>query len=354
MPLPNYVKFQRGSLAAYNRLSQKDENTLYFVYESPSSSTGSLYLGDKLISNNVGGSGVSSLAELTDVIVTGANTGDFLVLNSEGKWTAVSAADVAAAIQTAGGSFIDIDTNQFQIIDGTGLSLKGYASATAGLVPVKGSTGLDWVSLPPDLSSDVGDLEAGLQAANTAIAAIQSDLSAVDSKIATAVAAANHLTYQVINDLNAVTAENVIYLHSSSTTSVNNIYEEYMLVNGNLEVIGSTNIDLSQYVTSTTFTALESRVSNLEPVVSNLVTTTESHTTAIAGLTTATAGLRTDLDNLILAASSGTYVLLTTFNAVIGDLTAVNGVMNNLQSDDSIAETLEDIYERLTWQEISE
>jgi acyl-CoA synthetase (NDP forming) len=134
-----------------------------------------------------------------------------------------------------------------------------------------------------------------------------------------------------------------------------------MLVNGNLEVIGSTNIDLSQYVTSATFATLESRVSDLEPVVSNLVTTTESHTTAIAGLstataglTTATAGLRTDLDNLILAASSGTYVLLTTFNAVIGDLTAVNGVMNNLQSDDSIAETLEDIYERLTWQEISE
>ena len=344
MPLPNYVKFQRGSLTAYNRLSQKDENTLYFVYESPSSSTGSLYLGDKLISNNVGGSGVNNLSELADVIVTGAQTGDFLVLNSEGKWTSISASGVASAILEAGGSFIDIDTNQFQIIDGTGLSLKGYTSATAGLVPVKGSTGLDWVSLPPDLSSDVGDLEAGLQAANTAIAAIQSE----------AVAAANHLTYQVINDLNAVTAENVIYLHSSSTTSVNNIYEEYMLVNGNLEVIGSTNIDLSQYVTSTTFTALESRVSNLEPVVSNLVTTTESHTTAIAGLTTATAGLRTDLDNLILAASSGTYVLLTTFNAVIGNLTAVNGVMNNLQSDDSIAETLEDIYERLTWQEISE
>ena len=111
MPLPNYVKFQRGSLTAYNRLSQKDENTLYFVYESPSSSTGSLYLGDKLISNNVGGSGVNNLSELADVIVTGAQTGDFLVLNSEGKWTAVSAADVAAAIQAAGGSFISIDNN---------------------------------------------------------------------------------------------------------------------------------------------------------------------------------------------------------------------------------------------------
>ena len=120
-----------------------------------------------------------------------------------------------------------------------------------------------------------------------------------------------------------------------------------MLANGRLEIIGNTNIDLSQYVTSATFSSLETRVSNLEPVVSDL-------TTATAGLTTATADLRADLDNLILAASSGTYVLLTTFNAVIGDLTAVNGTLNNLQQDDSIAETLEDIYERLTWQEISE
>ena len=351
MALPNYVKFQRGTLLAYNRLSQKDENTLYFVYESPNAATGSLYLGDKLISNNVGGSGVNNLSELSDVIVNGANTGDFLVLNSEGKWTSISASDVAQTILEAGGNFVSIDENQFQFVNGD-LSLKGYSNATTGLVPVKGSTGLDWVSLPPDLSSDVGDLESALQAANTAIAAIQDDLQTVDSRISQAVADANHLTYEIVNDLNAVTANNVIYLHSSSTSAVNNIYEEYMLINGNLEVIGSTNIDLSQYATSASVASLDSQLSALQPVVENLSTATSSLITDVAGLTTATAGLRTDLD--ALSAITNNFVLVSTFNAVVGDLTAVNSVYNNLNQDDSIAETLEDIYERLTWQEISE
>ena len=353
MALPNYVKFQRGSLVAYNRLSQKDDNTLYFVYESSTATTGSLYLGDKLISNNVGGSGVNNLSELSDVIVNGANTGDFLVLNSEGKWTSVSASGVAQAILSAGGNFVTIDENQFQFnaVDGK-LELKGYANATTGLVPVKGNDGLSWVSLPPDVSSTVGDLETSLQAANTAISAMQTELQAVDGKISQAIAGANHLTYEIVNDLNAITANNVIYLHSSETTAVNNIYQEYMLINGNPEIIGSTNMDLSQYVTSAAFASLESRVGDLEPVVGTLVTTATALTTAVAGLTTAVAGIRSDLNNL--SPTTGDFVLVSTFNAVIGDLTAVNGVFNELQEDDSIAETLEDIYERLTWREISE
>ena len=351
MPLPNYVKFQRGSLVAYNRLSQKDDNTLYFVYESSTATTGSLYLGDKLISNNVGGSGVNNLSELSDVIVNGASTGDFLVLNSEGKWTSVSASAVAATILNTGGQFVDIDENQFQFVNGE-LSLKGYTSATTGLVPTKGSNGISWVSLPPDLSSSVGNLESSLNAANTAISVIQSDLQAVDGKISQAVANANHLTYEIVNDLQAVTANNVIYLHASSTTAPNNIYQEYMLINGSPEIIGSTNIDLSQYVTSSTFASLSSQVSDLVPVVGNLSTAVTSIQTDVANLATATAGLRSDLDNL--SAITNNFVLVSTFNAVIGDLTAVNGVFNTLQSDDSIADTLEDIYDRLTWQEISE
>ncbi len=338
MALPNYVKFQRGTLTAYNRLSQKDANTLYFIYESPSATTGSLYLGDKLISNNVGGSGANNLSELSDVLVNAANTGDFLVLNSEGKWSSVSAANVAETILNAGGNFVTIDEQEFNFspVDGK-LELKGYSTATVGLVPVKGNLGLDWVSLPPDLTSTVNTLSANV---TTAINAIQADLQAVDGKISTAIANANHLTREIVNDLSAATAENVIYLYpNGASTATNNVYDEYMIINGALERTGSTDVNLSQYVTSATFATLDNRVSDLEPVVGNL--------------TTATAELRTDLDNL-LSAVTGNYVFVTTFNAVIGDLTAVNGVMNNLQADDSIAETLEDIYERLTWQEISE
>jgi len=59
-------------------------------------------LGSRLISANVGGSGVYSLSELSDVIVSEANTGDFLIKNSEGKWAAVSAETVAQTILELG------------------------------------------------------------------------------------------------------------------------------------------------------------------------------------------------------------------------------------------------------------
>lgn len=339
MALPNYVKFQRGSLTAYNRLSQKDQDTLYFVYESQDASTGSLYLGNKLISNNVGGSGVNSLSELSDVIVTGANTGDFLVLNSESKWTAVSAADVAQAILTAGGNFIEIDENEFQFNAVNGkLELKGYATATAGLVPIKGASGLDWTSLPPDLTSSVTDLQTALNSHTSAISVIQTDLQSVDGRISAAIANANHLTRTIINDLSAATAENVIYLYPNNSGSSDNIYDEYMFIDGRLERTGSTSTDLSQYATITAVNALSGRVDNLTTAVAALEP-------VVGNLTTAVAALQNNLGN---------YVLTSTFNAVIGDLTAVNGVLNTLNADDSISETLIDIYERLTWQEISE
>ena len=59
----NYVKFYRGSPEAYANI-KKDNNTLYFVYDS-NSDKGSLYLGDRLISGNV-----SNITDLEDLIIT--------------------------------------------------------------------------------------------------------------------------------------------------------------------------------------------------------------------------------------------------------------------------------------------
>ena len=70
-----YVRFQRGSQAAYDRLIELntiDNNTLYFIYENNDATTGSLYMGDKLISGGNISTTVSSLDELSDVIVAGA------------------------------------------------------------------------------------------------------------------------------------------------------------------------------------------------------------------------------------------------------------------------------------------
>ena len=119
MALPNYVKFLRGTIASYNRLAVKDENTLYFVYQDGDESKGKLYLGSRLISGEIG-AGLTTLADLTDVIVDGADAGSFLVLNSDGNWVATSASDIAQTILEAGGSFINIDENEFELHPVTG------------------------------------------------------------------------------------------------------------------------------------------------------------------------------------------------------------------------------------------
>ena len=345
---PKYVKFQRGTLLAYNRLSQKDNDTLYFIYDAEDDSKGSLYLGSRLIGSVGGSGGVSSLSELSDVIVSGANTGDFLVLNSEGKWASISASDVAQAILSSGGNFVDIDENEFQFnaVDGS-LEIIGYATATNGMVPTKSTTsGFAWISLPPDLSTDVGNLQTALSAHTTAISALQADFQSVDGKISTAIANANHLTRQIISNLNEATADNVIYLYpNGASTATNNVYDEYMIINGRLERTGSSDTDLSQYATVTAVNALSATVGDLSTVVAQNVTAIAGLSATVGTLSTAVAAIQSNFDN---------YVLTSTFTAVVGDLTTINGVLNTVTANGSIADTLIDIYDRLTWQEMSE
>ena len=362
MALPNYVKFQRGSLTAYNRLSIKDENTLYFIYDANDDSQGTLYLGSRLIGSVGGSGGVNNLSELSDVIISSAQTGDFLVLNSEGKWTSTSASDVAQAILESGGNFISIDENEFQLnaVDGS-LELKGFANAAAGMIPVKSNLGLTWQAAPIDLSSRVSDLETGLQSAESDISNLQTELSGVDGKIATAINSANHLKYEIISDLYDATASNVIYLYNSDPTNVTNKYSEYMLVNNQLELIGSMDADLSNYLTadSSVITTLNTKVSNLESNYSTLSNTVSGLSSTVSNLNTAVGNLDTTVSNLETTVSNlqndlDDYVLTSTFESVVGDLTAVNGVLNNLNTDASIAEDLTDIYNRLTWKELNE
>jgi len=65
-----FVKFSRGLLSTYKSLSRKDPDTLYLVYESNESTSGSLYLGTKLISSVTNPSSMS-LNNLTDVVISG-------------------------------------------------------------------------------------------------------------------------------------------------------------------------------------------------------------------------------------------------------------------------------------------
>lgn len=325
MAIPNYVKFLRGTINSYNRLAQKDDNTLYFVHAENDDSHGSLYLGSRLITGDIGG-GVNTLAELTDVIISGADAGSFLVLNSDGNWVATSASDIAQTILEAGGQFIDIDENEFKFNSvNNKLEIKGFASASIGMIPVKTGDGLGWQNAPVDLSGRVGTLE-------TNVSNLETNFQTVDSKIATAIANATHLSYKVINNLSEATDENVVYLFNNNSGESNNRYNEYMLVNGQLEQIGSMEVDLTGYVTT----------SELEDALNS-----KADNTALSTLNTKVGSLESTINGL-----SDIYVTKTHFNTVVGDMTLLMNY-NELPEDASITDTLIDIYDRLTWQEIS-
>ena len=332
MALPNYVKFLRGTVASYNRLAVKDDNTLYFVYQDGDDSHGSLYLGSRLITGDIGGGGVNTLAELTDVIISGADAGSFLVLNSDGNWVATSASDVAQTILDAGGNFVSVDNKEFQFNNVNGqLEIKGYNNASVGMMPVKGSTGIVWQNAPTDLSSRVDTLEGK-------VTTLEIDFQGIDGKINNAIANASHLSYQVVNNLSQATENNVVYLYSNNSSDPTDRYSEFMLVNGQLEQIGSLNVDLSDYVTNLDLSDALATKADVS-TVSNLQANLNSQISAI---------------NNTLNSLDDIYVTKTEFNTVVGDLSDL-AQYNTLDytSDASITDTLVDIYERLIWQEIS-
>lgn len=78
----NYVKFLRGTPAAFEKLSIKDKDTLYFISE-PGAKNGLLYLGDKIIAGSSSTGSISdlSIANLKDVIIdnTGLTDGSILM-----------------------------------------------------------------------------------------------------------------------------------------------------------------------------------------------------------------------------------------------------------------------------------
>lgn len=73
--------------------------------------------------------------------------------------------------------------------------------------------------------------------------------SQTDSAIQTAVANADHLKREIVEVLPEVDAadENTIYMVGTGDGSEDSAYEEYMLINGGFEKIGSSKVDLTNY-----------------------------------------------------------------------------------------------------------
>ena len=114
--IPNYVKFLRGTPKAFEQLSLKDANTLYFISEKDSES-GQLYLGSKLISGASTLTSVS-ISDLNDVDISGdiENNASLIYDKASGKWIA---------------KVVTADAEEIAVMVGADASLDGVS----GLVP---------------------------------------------------------------------------------------------------------------------------------------------------------------------------------------------------------------------------
>lgn len=299
MPNINYVKFQRGTLKAYNSQVNRnliDNNTLYFVYESAAATSGQLYLGKKLISGVGTGTSVTKLSELKDVIATTAENGSFLVCNAEGKWEATTLNDVASLI--ANQLQINVNTNTFEFVEVSGqnpeLNLLGFNSATHGAYAKVGDDGkLKWIK--PDKDFDVIAQEVGN---------LQTTIAGLDTVIANKIAQANHLTYKKVSSLDEIKEANTIYLVPKEG-SENDAYTEYMFIDSKVEHLGTfNNGDLSGYVTTEQLQAVDGKFQN--------------------------------------------YVTKTVFNTTVGNLDE----LNDYTEGTTIVNEINNIYDRLVWKEI--
>lgn len=299
-----YIKFQRGSLAAYNALATKDPNTLYFIYAKEGATVGQLYLGESLIS---GGDVVltsAKLDDLADVITAGAGTGDFLVRNEEGNWVPKTAAALAEEVLAT------LKLNDTLDIDSNGaLGISGFADAENGAQLMKNSAGeLVWVK--PDANTvegiqttvtelkgsvetldgkvdqaaeDINTLEGRADVIEEDLAALEAeignpadgetpasglyeDIEALEDVINTKanaadvytkteveslIANAEHLKRKLVDSLPALEEADphTIYMVLKEDGEDSNVRDEYIVVNGAWEKIGNTAVSLTGYAT---------------------------------------------------------------------------------------------------------
>lgn len=100
--MAEYVRFQRGSRAAYQALldaNRIDNNTLYFIYPEDNKAVGELYLGTRIISGGDVTIASANLDDLADVIINETGVNSFLVRNANDKWESKSLTDIVALIQ---------------------------------------------------------------------------------------------------------------------------------------------------------------------------------------------------------------------------------------------------------------
>lgn len=380
-----FVKFSRGLISTYERLNRKDPDTLYLVYENENSTSGSLYLGTKLISSVSGGSSITNLNDLADVNITDTLTdGMLLQYNAStggGAWEAVPLSEIIPDIGSGGNANISIveALNEISNPSETDLAVIG-----TNLYIYNGS---NWVQLTDtSLASRISDLESQVGHAadvnqNIPATGLYADIAAIEtqlgnvytkSEIAEQIAAAQHLRYQIVSDIEdidptAEEAEYTVYLIPKDNSEINDGYDEYFVIDEVLEKIGNWGIDLSDYVqTNDNRLLTQTQIGKLNAITLDNNDQIIINASQVGGL------IQAIQDNqLIKSVHPGTfeisndgqlqlvsvpsidlsgYVQTSLYNAEVGNL---NQLQDRVSTNSTLVEEINAIKTSIAWQELN-
>lgn len=290
-----YVRFMRGNTQAFNLLTTKDKDTLYFIYDNDTE--GMLYLGDRLIAG--GDIGSTSIDELKDVLISAGITDGSILVYEQGQWvnkpldevipvfvgpssgsTGVPGlvpappqdspnlflrSDGTWAVIEVGDKLVINEKVFVQGEDGT-LDLLGFSDAEPGAQLQKGADGkLSWVVPDTETVAGLSSAVAGLREDVTDLV---TDLNTLSGNVYTKeetlaeIANAEHLKRKIVSSLTEAQeymsthddAEQYIFMVPSENTLNGDKYDEYLVITvgdnlRSLEKVGSWEVDLSGYAT---------------------------------------------------------------------------------------------------------
>ena len=304
------VKFKYGELASFLSLEPKDPDTLYVITDAKQ-----LYKGDICLSGGIyktvtefpvsgevntlyvntatgqvsywNGTGYQTVVPATGKTISGAGSHDQLATTKavvDYVTAQVADLDVATLEGRVGTLEGEMDTVQGQI---TTINGEGEGSIKKALSDAKAYTDTEVAKKAnaqhTHVIADVTNLQTTLDGkANKATTLAGYGISdaytkgETDSKIAEAIAATPHLKREIVEELPAVGSANAntIYMvptdgSISDPGEETSHYNEYMLINGAFELIGTSQVDLSGYATETFVTNAINALDTADAAVEN-------------------------------------------------------------------------------------
>ena len=373
----NFVKFLRGSQAAYDRLQSPDINTLYFIYDEESTDqqpSGKLYLGRYLINDS--NLNTIALSDLSDTDIGTLTGTEILRYNSTlQKWQPVLASDLLAELDIQAGAAVVNSgiTKQAGETDADALDRAVSTKKEGDLAIVDGTVYVyddnAWLKLIDSTVADIGNLADRVAALETAIDDVYTK-SETDSAIAEAVAGANHLTYTTTTSLDGkdptnTANQNIVFLVQKDAEDASKGYDEYLAVNGAWEKIGDWETDLSDYVkTDDPRLLTQAQVGNINNLFNADGTIPAAKIGDLNEAIAATQYIKSVDSNVFNVTAAGQLELIglpaSVINPLLNDyvLSSTVGDLNDLfaredrTGDTTIVEEINYLADRLTWKPI--